>query len=274
VIFVAPVIENYLSVTIRAAFHGDIIYAGSDNMLTVSVYPPYRIFFRVDNRPVAMLEVRFGFERGKEVLSLGITDENGMLIIENWELAGRMIYLLVPENDYIGELLVPAYPSALSVTLEQKRPAMLWPIAALLILTLLLVLFLITRRRRKLVRVQFESGIAVRCEIRSDENPKTVEALMKSLPLESRAERWGKEVYFKVPFRVKPEREKDVVKLGDVAYWPEGPALCLFFGPTPTSPSPDVIKPYSPVNVIGRILGDSSVLERVKKGEKVRVERA
>ena len=38
----------------------------------------------------------------------------------------------------------------------------------------------------------------------------------------------------------------------DVAYWPPGKAICLFFGPTPIGKK-DEIRPYSPVNVIGKI---------------------
>jgi hypothetical protein len=129
-------------------------------------------------------------------------------------------------------------------------------------------------KRKEKIRITFESGVTVECEIRLDENPKTAEALMKALPFEARAEFWGKEIYFEVPFKVGLEKAKDIVDYGDVAYWPEGPALCLFFGPTLSSPNQNVIKPYSPVNVIGKILGDPKVLERVEEGEKIRVEKA
>ncbi|RLF12503.1 MAG: hypothetical protein DRJ68_02445 [Thermoprotei archaeon] len=122
------------------------------------------------------------------------------------------------------------------------------------------------------VRIAFEGGVTVYCEVGFEENPKTAEALLKSLPFSSKAELWGDEVYFSVPFTVELENARDVVRVGDLAYWPEEPSLCLFFGPTPISPSPSIIKPYSPVNVIGRILGDPSVLKGVKSGEKVRVE--
>jgi hypothetical protein len=125
---------------------------------------------------------------------------------------------------------------------------------------------------RKKIKITLESGISVICEIRFDENPKTAEALMKALPFESRAEFWGKEIYFAVPFQTSLEKAKAIVDYGDVAYWPEGPALCLFFGPTLSSPSPNIIKPYSPVNVIGKILGDAKILEEVNEGEKLKVE--
>ncbi|MEM2281583.1 MAG: cyclophilin-like fold protein [Candidatus Bathyarchaeia archaeon] len=128
--------------------------------------------------------------------------------------------------------------------------------------------------RKEKIKITFESGITVTCEIRFNENPKTAEALMRTLPFEARAEFWGKEIYFEAPFKVGLERAREIVDYGDVAYWPEGPAICLFFGPTLSSPSPNVIKPYSSVNVIGKILEDPKILEKVEEGEKLRVERA
>lgn len=125
-----------------------------------------------------------------------------------------------------------------------------------------------------IIRISFESGLLVECEIDERRSPKTVEALLSSLPFESVVEVWGDEVYFSVPFSVQPENPVDVVEVGDVAYWPEEPSLCLFFGPTPLSPRPDVIKPYSPVNIVGKIVGDPKVLKKVREGEKVRVNRA
>jgi hypothetical protein len=119
--------------------------------------------------------------------------------------------------------------------------------------------------------ILFESGISIECELNEKENPKTIEALLNSLPFESRVNLWGKEIYFAVPFSAEIENPKEIVEIGDVAYWPEEPSLCLFFGPTPISPSPDIIKPYSPVNVIGKIISDLKILEKIKEGEKVRV---
>ena len=39
----------------------------------------------------------------------------------------------------------------------------------------------------------------------------------------------------------------------DVAYWPEGNALCLFYGPTPISIDGQILA-YSPVNIVGKII--------------------
>ncbi len=64
---------------------------------------------------------------------------------------------------------------------------------------------------------------------------------------------------------------QDVVQVGDIAYWPPGSALCLFFGPTPASRGNEV-RPASPVNVVGRMAGDATVLRQVPEGTSVRVE--
>jgi len=92
----------------------------------------------------------------------------------------------------------------------------------------------------------------------------TAGRLLEALPIESRAQRWGEEVYFEIPVEVGEEEPRADVPSGTVAYWPPGKALCLFFGE----------KPYSPVNVVGEIEGDPEVLSEVDDGEAVRVEGA
>lgn len=86
--------------------------------------------------------------------------------------------------------------------------------------------------------------------------------LWEALPFESRAKRWGDEVYFETPVEVGEEEPQADVPSGTVAYWPPGKALCFFFGQTP----------YSAVNVVGRIEGDPGVLSEVGDGQAVRVE--
>ncbi len=62
------------------------------------------------------------------------------------------------------------------------------------------------------------------------------------------------------------ENAKPLVELNDVAYWPTGKAICLFYGPTPIGKRGE-IKPYSPVNVIGKIVDpDKSILSKIKNG--------
>jgi hypothetical protein len=102
---------------------------------------------------------------------------------------------------------------------------------------------------------------------------KTAEAIWDALPFSIPGETWGDEIYFGIPVKAKPEDARAVVNLGDLGYWPPGSAFCIFFGPTPASRG-DEIRPASPVNVLGRVLGDPAVFKSVRSGTTVRVERA
>ena len=98
--------------------------------------------------------------------------------------------------------------------------------------------------------------------------------MWESLPIEASGSTWGDEIYFRTPISAEEDKNsREVVDMGDVAYWPPGQALCLFFGPTPASQG-DEIRPASAVNVLGKIEGDATVLKQVRSGSNVRVERA
>ena len=100
----------------------------------------------------------------------------------------------------------------------------------------------------------------------------TASKILKALPITSRVNRWGDEIYFSIPVETGLENEKEIVDLGDIAYWPQGNAMCIFFGKTPASKGEE-IRPVSTVNVIGRIKGEPKLLKPVKQGEKVTIER-
>jgi len=63
------------------------------------------------------------------------------------------------------------------------------------------------------------------------------------------------------------------VEVGDVAYWPQGEALCLFFGPTPASTDEEP-RAASPVTVVGRISEELENVGRITPGENLKVEKA
>ena len=101
----------------------------------------------------------------------------------------------------------------------------------------------------------------------------TATAVWNALPLRSSVNTWGDEIYFPIPVSVGAENPRDVVDLGDIAYWPPGKSLCVFFGPTPASRGKE-IRPASSVNIIGQIEGDPRELRNVASGAPVEVERA
>ncbi|HUU68854.1 MAG TPA: cyclophilin-like fold protein [Planctomycetota bacterium] len=91
----------------------------------------------------------------------------------------------------------------------------------------------------------------------------TAGELWAILPVESSAQTWGREVYFKIPMHHEPENAQAKVPAGTVAFWPEGDCLCVFFGQTP----------YSPVNVVGTLAGDPNAFEKVRDGDAIHIEK-
>jgi len=100
----------------------------------------------------------------------------------------------------------------------------------------------------------------------------TAHMIWNALPIEKHGNTWGDEIYFPIPVRAQEENAQAVVQEGDIAYWPPGNAFCIFFGPTPASRGGE-IRPASPVNVVGRLLGDPKEFKKVSHGEKVVIEK-
>jgi hypothetical protein len=94
--------------------------------------------------------------------------------------------------------------------------------------------------------------------------PRTVEAILKSLPLEGRAALWKEEVYFEIPVKMGGEKSVKTVKKGTLAYWPMGNAICIFYGET---------QPYSQVNVVGHLDKNLDLFRKVKSGTRLRIEK-
>ena len=102
---------------------------------------------------------------------------------------------------------------------------------------------------------------------------KTADAIWNALPIKVQGSTWGDEIYFGIPVSAAEENGKEVVELGDIAYWPPGSAFCIFFGPTPASRG-DEIRPASAVNGVGKVKGDVTAFKAVRSGEQVILEKA
>ena len=93
--------------------------------------------------------------------------------------------------------------------------------------------------------------------------PRTIDMIVRKLPIEGRAALWKEEVYFEIPVKMGEEKAKGTVEKGTIAFWPMGSAICVFYGES---------QPYSPVNVLGKITKNLEVFSQVKSGTKIRVE--
>ncbi len=102
----------------------------------------------------------------------------------------------------------------------------------------------------------------------------TAKQIMQSLPLEASVNTWGDEIYFDVPLNLdlEPGARADV-EVGELGYWPSGPAFCIFFGPTPMSAG-EKPRAASEVNIFGSVTGDSTVLKSVSRGAIISVTKA
>ncbi|MEE8322060.1 MAG: cyclophilin-like family protein [Candidatus Bathyarchaeia archaeon] len=93
--------------------------------------------------------------------------------------------------------------------------------------------------------------------------PRTVDALVRKMPIEGRAALLKGGLYFTVPLQMGLEKPVKTVSSGTIAFWPLGSALCLFYDDSTT---------YSPVNVVGNITFND-VLQEVQMGTILRVEK-
>ncbi|MGD0070731.1 MAG: cyclophilin-like fold protein [Candidatus Bathyarchaeia archaeon] len=93
--------------------------------------------------------------------------------------------------------------------------------------------------------------------------PRTIDAIVRKLPVEGRAALWKEEVYFEIPIKMGEEKAKPTVETGTIAFWPMGSALCVFYGKS---------QPYSPVSILGKITSNLEIFKQVKSGATIKVE--
>lgn len=114
-------------------------------------------------------------------------------------------------------------------------------------------------------------GVSLEARLTKSE---TADAIWQALPLRGSANRWGEEIYFTIPVSI-PESEdaRQDMDLGELGYWPQGSAFCIFFGPTPSSVD-ERPRAYSNVNPFGQLEGDANSLRSVSDGAEVTVRKA
>ncbi len=103
-----------------------------------------------------------------------------------------------------------------------------------------------------------------------DANAGTRDALRGAFPVAGQASRWGEELYVGVDVAAEPETTQTVVEPGTIAYWPDGPAVCLFWGPTPASTDETPVA-ASPVGPVAQVR-DIAPLAEIDGGATMRLE--
>lgn len=101
------------------------------------------------------------------------------------------------------------------------------------------------------------------------DNP-TAKAVKLSLPISSKVKTWGDEIYFDTGITAPVVNATTDVNIGDIAYWPDGKAFCIFFGPTPVSSDGKPV-PASEVVVIGKADVKPEELKKVTSGSHILV---
>jgi hypothetical protein len=95
------------------------------------------------------------------------------------------------------------------------------------------------------------------------------QVISSSLPLAADMSRWGDEYYGSVGIDISEDgTARDLMEVGEIAYWPPGRALCIFFGRTPAS-TDDRPMAASPVMPIGRVIAGLDGLRPL--GKRVRM---
>jgi hypothetical protein len=93
--------------------------------------------------------------------------------------------------------------------------------------------------------------------------PRTIDMIVRKLPMEGRAALWKEEVYFETPIKMGEEKAKASVEAGTIAFWPMGSAICIFYGSS---------QPYSPVSILGSVTANLELFKQTKSGTKIRVQ--
>jgi uncharacterized protein len=93
--------------------------------------------------------------------------------------------------------------------------------------------------------------------------PRTIDTIVRKLPLEGRAALYKEEIYFEIPIKMGEEKAKSTVEEGTIAFWPMGSAICVFYGKS---------QPYSPVSILGKVTSNLELFKQIKSGLTIKVQ--
>ena len=100
-------------------------------------------------------------------------------------------------------------------------------------------------------------------------NTETARFITKSIPIKSKIQMWGEEIFFNTNIQVKLEDDaKQVIKLGELAFWTEGSAIAIGYGKTPVSIDQE-IRLIGPCNIWADTNFKKSDFDNIKSGDEI-----
>ena len=97
----------------------------------------------------------------------------------------------------------------------------------------------------------------------------TARLISKSVPINSKIQMWGEEIFFNTNIQVALENDaKEVMQLGELAFWTEGSAIAIGYGKTPVSIDQE-IRLIGPCNVWGDGNFKKSDFDDIKPGDEI-----
>ena len=117
------------------------------------------------------------------------------------------------------------------------------------------------------INLKFSSYI-INIKLRST---KTASAIKNILPFKSIVKTWGEEIYFEIPIEENLDLEndaKDIINVGEIAYWVEGKCIAIGYGKTQISKGNE-IKLAARTNIWGDANLNVEKLKNIKDGDEV-----
>jgi len=99
----------------------------------------------------------------------------------------------------------------------------------------------------------------------------TANIIKSILPCKSIVKTWGEEIYFVIPLKKDlslDDTAKDVIDLGEIAYWTEGKCIAIGYGKTPISQNNE-IRLAAKTNIWGDAVLNVKKLKNIKDGDEV-----